>query len=448
MPNAYGAPPPAYGPTAPGFFPNPAQLAINRSASWALGLSLGALPLCCFPASALAIFFGIRTMRLAKAAGVPVPTRAVVGTVLGALWTVFVIVAMIIGQIQQRQTAARYDVVEGRLSGKREAAQLDKSVACDLVEERILKDGFDGDQNGLDTVKCDGELKATTDKASLAGVTFSFNGGKSKSANVCYARGATRWYVLAMRAGIDCATVPIPPAPSGGSETELAESEKKAREAVPKLAEVAAAKRFADGLFAIRSKIKQADLPVKNCDKSMFTKYLPSGDERLKVDSVDYDYLNAAADGGADARWKWLTSDRVRTVLDEARGTAPDGTPMMDMAKEAGPFVVVYQGVDKTWPVVQPTGKWIGKKMAYSPGTFAGFMIVGNYETGDVSCAIQLGFTNGTDITYDEHGLSSEQDRATEAVEDDLKDHFEDMATEKMKKLGSGALRLGYKVLE
>jgi len=36
-----------------------------------------------------------------------------------------------------RQTAARLDVVRGRLEGKRAAAQLDKPTACDLVEEHI-----------------------------------------------------------------------------------------------------------------------------------------------------------------------------------------------------------------------------------------------------------------------------------------------------------------------
>jgi hypothetical protein len=254
-----------------------------------------------------------------------------------------------------------------------------------------------------------------------------------------------------MNERLDCATVPTPPAPTGATEAELAAAEGKARESLPKLREAAAAKRVADGLVKVRATLSKTRPDVSTCTKETFKSYVHEADGRLKVDTADYDYLDspAAADGGTSrgGHWSWLTSDRLASIVDEARGTASDSTPALDLVKDGGPFVVVYRAETKDWPVVKPTGKWVGKKMAYESGEFDGWMIVANYETGDLVCMGKLSFTNGHDITYSD-GAGSEQERAREAVEDDFKSQFEDAATDEVKAMTGDGVRLGYKILE
>jgi hypothetical protein len=117
-------------------------------------------------------------------------------------------------------------------------------------------------------------------------------------------------------------------------------------------------------------------------------------------------------------------------------------------SKEAGPFIVIYRAVEKQWPTVGEKEAFLGKKLSYDRGEFAGWMMVVNLQSAKIQCAGKLEFTNGDNITYDKHGLRSAKDAALKAALDDLKSQFEEATTKEIAALTERGARLGYKLIE
>jgi len=75
-------------------------------------------------------------------------------------------------------------------------------------------------------------------------------------------------------------------------------------------------------------------------------------------------------------------------------------------------------------------------------------MSVIDTRTGKTVCQGKLSFTNSKEVRYSRRGPSSTEEKFRSAVQDDFEDQFKDAATEEIKKLSGGKLRLGYKFLE
>jgi len=420
---------------------------VADNAKWSLIVSLIGLPICCAPLSLVGAFLGFRALRLAKAEQVAVPTRAYASIGIGAATTVLFAVALTAFILDAQATADRLAAVQKRLEGKREAEPLDPKVACDLAEERLLEAGHgENAAINLGDVKCEGALEVKGKRATLGHVYAAF-GAKRLDLTACLVRGQ-RWFVLKMIEGEACgdAAAAAPPAAGGKlTEEQLRAQEKKAREDADKAEAAASVKAYTDGLLKLRASTpKLAGLSEAECPKATIQKHL-RGEDHLKLPTVDFDYLDRRTGAAGAKQWSWLTSDRIRKVVEGNDGDKAKA--VRDLREQAGPLVVVYRAEEKIWPKVTADKGILKDDFSYDRGEYLGALLIFNVDTGDRLCQAKLRFESGDGITYKRRGMSSEKNRAEDAVEDDFKEQFETAATASIKRVAPG-LRLGYKVLE
>lgn len=423
----------------------------SAKSSAKLGMTLGlvGVPIVCAPLSIVGAVLGVRALRLAKAEGTAAPAPAFVAIGAGFLSTALFVLAIVLSQMDARAKQEHHDAIVARLAGKREAPTLDAKVACDLVEERLNEDGFGGETSPPTEVHCDGALDQKSGRAAMPSV-HAFFGAKHFTLMACFSR-APAWFVLAMVDSGDCNVAPAPGAPPTPPTTEADKRalEKRLREDYAKVEERSTVQTFLDRLARVRDAApKPQDLKEADCGGADIKHRLPPDTDRLKVPTVDFDDLDRSrATPQAGARWSWLTSDGVRTMLSGDADAGPKLGALKDLRAEGGGLLLVYRASEKHWPEVREKDALLGTKVSFVGGEYDGWMIVFDYESGERLCQTRLGFESGDDVEYDKNGVDSKKERAARAVDDDFKDQFETAATKAMKRLGPG-LRLGYKILE
>jgi hypothetical protein len=406
------------------------------------------LPICCAPLSIVGGVMAARAIRLAKAEQIAAPTQAFVAIALAVLSTAVFSAAIALGIADSHDRSERLEAIGKTLSGKREAATIDAKTACALVEERIVEDGYDGRTTMPERYACDGPIVVQGDRAKLGGVHLEA-GSQKYALGACLAkRGA--WFVLEIGPSPDC-TAAAPPMPASPPTTEADKRamEKRLREAYAAGKSTAALDAFLARLGTIKDRAANAaELRESVCPSAAIQKRMASKDTRLKLPAIEFDELDrraAPAKGGAP--WSWMTSDTVRTILSPDTPLDRKASTLRDLRAESGGYLAVYRATRKVWPVVKEKAAFIGTKVAFAGGEYDGWLVLFDADTGDRLCATRLAFESGDDVSYDKRGSGSEKDRAMEAVEDDLRDHFEDAATAAIKK-AAPQLRFGYKVLE
>jgi hypothetical protein len=392
---------------------------VRSAANWAL---LFALPgLCCLPAGLAGGFFGLRAVERARRDRRPVPVRAVVALLLGAVSLVSSAWLFVSVRSYYLEKRLQRDAVTRRLAGKREAAVLEAQVACDLVEEKLrdrLYDGRDPDQ-----VTCQGPFEAGAGQARLRGVELSF-GTRRIPLNACLAR-AERWFVLGVTAGERCpATPPRVPGASVGFEEEAMR-----RQATEELEEeevaafTAALGRVADGV-ASSAREKRFCPPVDVASLRTDTQA-----SALQLSTVDLDLLPWRGEPGRE--WDFLTSEDVRVAVDVRRSTTERAAAVRRIALDGGPYLLAYLSEERAWPV-EPRG--------VSSGRWTGWMVVAALKDGQPICQTRLSFGSPAES----RGRTARK-RAERAVAE-LVDHFHDEASDRMAAMSGGQFRLGYRL--
>lgn len=409
-------------------------------------LALVGLPICCGPLSVVGGVLGWRAGTAAKAEGQPRPVTSVISLVVALVsLTLFTIATLYIIQTE-REKAAQLAAVGDRLKGKRDAETLDPKVACDLVEEHLVAHGFSESHTGFKEIHCDGAFSVTGRRASQPDVRFAFD-DKHFTATACLEK-RSRWFVLKVGEGLSCADLPPPaaftPPPRKLSDAEAEADEAKIRADLGLAVATAAVKTFGEKLARIRVDATSAPVAESACSKAAMARYV-TGDTRRKVPTIDLDLLiSSGKDGKA---WDMLTDDRVRRILEPGERKADDRAKLLDeLRAESGPLLVVYKGVEKTWPVIGPSKK-PGVQYSYDGGDFTGALFVYDVDTGARLCGAKLAFTVSDTVDFRKRRSDNGQMSAKEAVESDFKSRFEIAATDAIK-IAAPDLRLGYLLVE
>lgn len=437
-PPPYGAPPggPGYYPPPPPFQPiDPRAAGARSSASNGMWISIVSFFLCCGPAGIVGLVLGIRSIRLAKDAGIPTPGRAIAAIVLGSLSLVMFLAAIIGGQINERNARKQHEAASARIGAKREAATLEAKTACDLVEERVFADGWNGKSRGiLNGVSCPGAFEQKGPRATLRDVRLDF-GSDKPVVTACFAK-SQRWFVLDLNTSGTCEEVPIPNVASD-------EDEKSARESYKTRAATASLGVVTASLAKIRDDAKAHPRAERACDAAQIAKLTKDAAE-TKVMAADLDALDGQAHvKNGNKQWAFLTHDAIADVLDVGKSESVRAAAAKRV-REGGPLLVVYQSEERDWPLVETKAG----KLEFAGGYFEGWMTLYAVDSAEPLCMTKLEFENRSKIKYYKSRYSSGQSAAQAAAESELKGFFHDQASAQMRKLGGGKLKLGYKVLE
>jgi len=168
---------------------------------WALvGMFLG----CALFPPVVGLIFALKARKMARSLQVAVPGKATAALVMSVVSMVLVAAFIVEVQIDSEHKAERADsrkvALEKIIGDKATASVLDRSVACALAEQKLLKDGFE-DSSGpyIEAFECLGRLSATAFEASLEDVRFKKTSTKPPSlVTMCFKRGGT-WYVSDIR---------------------------------------------------------------------------------------------------------------------------------------------------------------------------------------------------------------------------------------------------------
>lgn len=412
-------------------------------------LALVGLPICCAPLSIVGGVMGAKGAGMAKAEGQPRPVTSTIAMIVALLSTIAFVGTMVLYYRDQKAKEDRLTEVRARLKGKREAATIDARAACDVVEEYLVQHGHGGHTFDLDRVNCDGALTVTDRRAQVADVRFSWAGRDHTTVTACLER-RSRWYVLKLLDAGSCTELPPPtaftPPARQLSEEEAAADEKKAREEMAKAASLGIVKAFTDKLAKVKADAASQPGGERACSKADMSRHV-TGNERRKVVTVDLDLLDASRSGSAGKDWPFLTSDSVRTALDEKRSAEDRAKAIDGLRAQSGSLLVVYRAQEKHWPVVTGKGDTIGTDFSYDGGEFEGWLFVYDADTAERKCQTKLVFESSEAVDFRKSRFSSEKKKAKEAIEEDFKDHFETAATEAIKRAAPD-LRLGYKIVE
>jgi hypothetical protein len=158
------------------------------------------------------------------------------------------------------------------------------------------------------------------------------------------------------------------------------------------------------------------------------------------VRTVGLERLQARTARPLAAEWEFLTSNEVRTAMDLRVPIKQRASAVRRLGMDAGPYLVVFQGMERTWPV--DVDDETGEAIVVGGGRWAGWMVVVDTRNAQAVCETPLSFE-----TSRRPRERSMRKRAQAAVED-LKKEFEDQATKRMVAASGRQFRLGYKVLE
>ncbi|MGZ3421358.1 MAG: DUF4190 domain-containing protein [Polyangiales bacterium] len=441
-----GYPPPGGGyPPPGGYRPPPQKDPSESAANTALILSIVGVFLCCAPVGAAGGYFGLKSMKLAKEGGKGTPGKALASVILASLSLVLT-VGVIVGAImEERRKAERIAEADEKTKGKIEGKDLEKKVACALLEKQLLK-GLYNDTTSVDDVKCSGDLDVDKDKgtAVLPRVTAKVV-TDSKVFTACFAR-AKRWFVVSVVEGAEGC-----PGGSyesklgkGASDTELEAEEDDLRKTAKNRAQKAVVETLEKKLADVRDVVKDDDHKEKACGKLDVSKWTAGADGRLLVSTIDFDAMKDFDETTGKTDWSFLTSDRIKKALDDKAGDEERAKAAREVL--AGPYVVVYVSDERDWPEAMMS-KGLFKKKGFVGGGLSGWMVVvdTSQKTPKIACEAQFNFENSKSVAVSKY--AGDKELAT-ALSADLKKNYETAATAKIKDLTGGKLRLGLSGLD
>ncbi len=181
---------------------------LEQASSRALMWGLLSFALACPPIfSVLSFLHFKRAQAAAREAGVPVPTRATVGLICGALTALGCVVFWVFIIIDMRADNARVDARKIELAKQIEArpagASLDHAFACALAEQYVLTNGFQGETStgSFRDFDCAGTVRVSSGRAEMSDFKFKpSSSGAQQSAVICFKLGE-RWFVEHAQSG-------------------------------------------------------------------------------------------------------------------------------------------------------------------------------------------------------------------------------------------------------
>jgi hypothetical protein len=426
-PNCGGALP-AAPPPRPRASADPAAAAAGK----ALLLSLPAL--CCVPFSLFGAFYAARAVSLARQYGIPVPRRAVAAWVLVAvsLLTWGVLVGSYISfQLQNRRAL---QAIQERLVGKRETAAIDQQTACDLVEEQLRAGLYDG--WSPERVVCHGPLESGPGWALLKRVDVDTQIDHARL-NACLAR-AQRWFALKMTSGERC---PPPPPARPGLAADV--EERTLRQEAAQQADGDDVAAFTSALARVKDALAAAPRAERSCPRVDVASWRGPGSEQLRLSTVDLMVLDARTEESLDGNgWRFLTSSDVGLAIEPRASANSRARAVRKMARESGPFLVVYQTDERAWPrLVDEDDE--NRPTVDHYGSFSGWLVVVDLAAGRPVCEAPLDFENSREFID-----RTPRKRRTAAAVKDLKEQFERRAITALRGISEGQFRLGYRLVE
>jgi hypothetical protein len=366
---------------------------------------------------------------------------------IGVAAVVLVAALLFWGWSMHKEQQSRLAAVGQRLAGKRASAVIEQTVACDLVEEQLLKRLYEN--RTLRELTCEGPYSADAQHGTLQGIEASFTGAERVPLTGCLAH-ANRWFVIQVVRSGDCPAGPWTVSPAT-TESELEAHEDTLREKLRRQGEAERLEAFLARLDAVRALAQSDARTERTCpvlDLSQVTR--PSG-TRAQIPTVDLDVLSANRldPQGAEGEWGFLTSGSMWSVLDPSATTDVRATALHDMEQHAGPYLLVYRSRERRSPVVNVTKGMISDDISFVSGRFEGWMIVVDTRDAQVACEAPLSARNSSTVKYKSRGvLSTAEGRANEAVAEDFRRQFEEAAIADIKRISDDQFRLGYKWLE
>ncbi len=412
------------------------------AANWALGSSLVGIG--CFPFSILAVIFSFRSFSQARRMGKPIPGRAVVALLLSLLVVGAATLIWVSVRSYEKNRDAASQAVKVRLKGKRTSASLDQETACELVQEQLFAGSF-GSTESNSKVACRGPLHQGGDRAALENVDVQFLDGRDQL-TICLARTA-RWFVAGVvGSGASCPTISVPPS-KGTDDASRDAQETTIRKTLADTFDRANMGAFLEAVRSVRNTLNSEPRGEHPCDALDISDFASSDStDRLKPATVDLAFLTR--DPNAKDDWPFLTSDWVRDVLSGNAAPHDRAAEVAKIRRSGGPYLVVYESNRRVLPEVKKKQGVLSDEFSYVGGEFVGWMIVADRRDGKIVCEGKLSFSNSSGIRYKSRGLSSEESRVQSSVMDDLEEQFKTKATDEIRRLSNGKLRLGYKLLE
>ena len=179
--------------------------ATEQAASRALLHGLLSLGFFCLPVFNVLSFLAYkRAQTSARAAGVPVPSRATTGLICAAITGVLCVVCWVwmITEVHANDVRlqARKDQLNKEIAAHQVGPGLDHPLACALAELYLITNGYDGATNpgAWTDVSCAGSLRVVGLRAELNDFKFLSSSG-GKTATLCFKKGE-RWFVDNARA--------------------------------------------------------------------------------------------------------------------------------------------------------------------------------------------------------------------------------------------------------
>jgi hypothetical protein len=340
--------------------------------NWALGLSV--VGLLCVPLAPLASLICVWRARAASSKDDPLPTRAWVATGLAAFsLLVFGYGLYAMGE-DGRQREARLAELKPMLEGAT-AAELQKELACALVESQVLHGLHEG-KKYAESVKCEGALTSTGAAAELESVSATFNGKQVDLGKACLRRDE-RWFVLNVGT---CEGGELSAKAQGLS---LDQQEDAWREEEKSRAAKVRNERVQQRLTALLETDVEG---VASCE-AKHLEVSGVGDALFDLVTID-----TGPDGPTGkSRWDFLTSYDVRQFLANDSYSRDGAGERLDRVR--------YVGLIRPVGIREPEIVQEGGKTSYEGGLFVGTLVLADIATGKALCETALVFGSSDTVS-------------------------------------------------
>lgn len=396
---------------------------VRRNARNSLIWTGAGMVLCCAPSGWVGGFFAWRSLSVAKKHGISGPISAYLSLVLAVLGTAVSITTCVAFKLDQAEKSDRRENAETRAEAGRKLATLDPKTACALVEAHMLSESPSMTTSA--ELSCKGPLTVTGNVARFANV-IAMETSKSTTYRACFARSA-RWYVLNLDEEGEC--------PTEAPKADTPADEKRVRTEFIKHRPGLVMKSLDERLKKAKDLVESASLSV---DK-------PCGDALASTNgavtrAIDF----AVLDGKRDADFAFLSNSDLSVFLN--RGASSTTTTRLASEFERSPLLVVYRHQTRSAPVVTVQTGAVALKL--EEGEYEGAVFVVDTTQGTIACQSPLRWRGPTATTFrlsrDRTQSYGEQARATKAY----RELFNDAATDRVKQMTGGRVKLGYKPLE
>lgn len=401
---------------------------VSKSANYALIATIVGFVSCCSPVGWLGGFFAYRSLSLAGKHGIPKPVSAIVSAVLAVLGTLMTIGVFVGSHFDQKDKEKRIATIEARCKDARTKASLDAKTACDVAEAYLLT------SNKMTTsaaMVCQSTPTVNGATASLDSVAVLTNGKTQATYRICLVKGA-RWFVVHADTTTDeC----LDEAPAATTDAE----EQFARDTYAGLVEKARLNRADKRLGGAKGAVDRAASTDRTCDAAALAR--TNGGTVPVVRAIDY----AVLDGKDDPNFAFLSNKELLEYFTKGKLSAKEKSDLASKLTRGTPFLAVYKHKSRTFPEVSEKGD--KSDYGFSPGEYDGTLYVVDTSRVEVICQGPLLWKTPAKPPF---AISRKSTRGV--VEDRAKVEFEhrfqDAATERMKALSGGKLRLGYKPIE